>query len=133
MGIPEPDRIYGGLWALHLRRPGDGLSSHHLIGGTYRGIHAGTFVNTHEGRSWMLALGRSVIAARGSRGSMRVGYRVGLLAGYDEQLTDLAGRWPVLPAGKVVADARYRRLGLQVGWSWIVVTVGGFVELGGDR
>ncbi len=31
-GSPEPDRIYAGLWALHLRRIEDGLSAHHLIG-----------------------------------------------------------------------------------------------------
>ena len=130
VGIPEPDRVYGGLWALHLRRPGDGLSSHHLIAGTYRGIHAGTFVNTHEGRSWMIALGRSVVVAEEGRTAFRLGYRIGLLGGYDEQLMDLADRWPVLPAGKLVADARYRRLGFQIGWSWIVVTFGGFVEVG---
>ncbi len=61
-----------------------------------------------------------------------MGCRVGLLAGYDEQLTELAERWPVIPAAEVVADARYRQLGVQFGWAWIVLTLGGFVSIGGS-
>jgi hypothetical protein len=128
-GQREPDRLYGGLWALHLRRTQDGLSAHHLMGLSVRGVVAATFVNTHEGRSWVLGLGRSVAQAKGRDGGVRLGYRVGLLAGYDERLMDLAARYPVIPAFQIVADGRYRRLGVQVGWTWIVTYFGAFVSV----
>lgn len=128
-GRSEPDRFYVGLWALHLRRTEDGFSSHELVGVSWRGIVAGTFVNTHEGRSWVVALGRSVAQAKGREGGVRLGYRLGLLAGYDEQLMDMAARYPVIPAFQVLADVRYRRVGLQAGWTWIVTYFGAFVSL----
>lgn len=130
VGVPEPDRLYGGLWALHLRRVEDGLSAHHLLGVTWRGLYAGTFVNTHEGRSWTVAFARSVIVAEsGGRTAFTMGYRLGLLGGYDERLLGVAGRWPVIPAGQVVADLRYGRFGMQLSWAWVVTTIGGFVAL----
>lgn len=128
-GRPEPDRLYGGLWALHLRRPEDGLSAHHLIGVSWRGFVLGTFVNTHEGRSWVAGIGRSVATAKGRSGALRLGYRLGLLAGYDERLMDMADRYPVIPAFQLLGDGRYGPVGIQVGWTWIVLYFGGFISL----
>jgi hypothetical protein len=42
---------------------------------------------------------------------------------------DLAARYPVIPAFQIVADGRYRRLGVQVGWTWIVTYFGAFVSV----
>lgn len=128
-GTAEPNRIYLGIWALHLKRPEDGLSQHHLIGASWRGLYAATFMNTHERRTWSAGVGRAVVAVEGGEGSFMLGYRAGLLAGYDHRLMEIAERWPAIPAGQVTADVRYRRFGMQAGWSWIVVTFGGFVSL----
>jgi hypothetical protein len=128
-GAPEPNRLYLGIWALHLKRTEDGLSAHHLVGATWRGFYLATFVNTHERRTWSAGIGRNLVALNGSEGSLQLGYRAGLLAGYDRQLMEIAEKWPAIPAAQITADARYRRFGMQAGWSWIVVTFGGFVEL----
>jgi hypothetical protein len=128
-GAPEPNRLYLGNWALHLKRMEDGLSAHHLLGATWRGFYLATFVNTHERRTWSAGVGRYLISMEGSGGSLQFGYRAGLLAGYDHRLMAVAERWPAIPAAQITADARFRRVGMQAGWSWIVVTFGGFIAL----
>jgi hypothetical protein len=128
-GAPEPNRLYLENWALHLKRMNDGLSAHHLLGATWRGFYLATFVNTHDRRTWTAGVGRYLVGFQGSEGSFQMGYRAGLVRGYDHQLMEIAERWPAIPAAQITADARFRRVGMQAGWSWIVVTFGGFIEL----
>jgi hypothetical protein len=127
-GAPEPNRLYLGIWALHLKRMEDGLSAHHLLGVTWRGFYLATFMNTHERRTWSAGIGRYLVALEGSEGSFQMGYRAGLLAGYDHQLMAIAEKWPAIPAAQITAAARFRGVGMQAGWSWVVATFGGFIE-----
>lgn len=126
-GERTPDRLYAGLWTLHLQRTEDGLSQHHLLAFGWRGMYFGTFVNTHGNRTWALALARSAVAMEGTEAGFSLGYRIGLMAGYDERLARVAGRWPAIPGAEIVGSMRYRRLGMQGSFAGIVSSFGMFV------
>jgi hypothetical protein len=128
VGSPEPSRLYVGKAALHLERMDEGLSWHPMVGVSWRGFFLKTFVNTHEGRTWAGGVGRGVLGAEGSDYAVRLGYRLGVVRGYDARLMRQAEEWPVLPAGQVVLDARVRGVGVQFAWVWIVSSMSAFVE-----
>lgn len=129
-GAREPDRLFGGMWTLHFQRPEDGLSQHGLVAVSWRGVYAATFVSSHDRRCVGVALARSVLRASRGDGEVSLGYRVGLVYGYDERLLDIAGRVPVLPAGELVAAARYRRIGVMASWPGVVAYLTAFASLG---
>jgi len=128
VGSPEPNRLYVGKAALHLERIEDGLSWHPMLGVSWRGFFLKTFINTHEGRTWAGGIGRGILAAEGTDYGVRLGYRLGLVRGYDARLMRQAEEWPVLPAGQVVLDTRVRGVGVQFAWVWIVSSMSAFVE-----
>ncbi len=128
-GVAAADRLYAGAWALHFRRMHDGLSVHPLLGLSRSGFYAATFVNSHGNRSWAGGISRTVAALDRRDAGISLGYRVGGVAGYDERLTDLAGRWPVIPAAEVTLSLRFRRFGIQLGSAGVIASVGTFIEL----
>ena len=127
-GERAPDRLYAGLWTLHLTRTEDGLSQHHLLALGWRGLYLGTFMNSHDNRTWAAAMARSVVVLEGTDVGFSLGYRAGLMVGYDEQLTRLAGRWPAIPAAELVASLRYGRMGIQGQFAGIVTSFGMFIQ-----
>jgi hypothetical protein len=128
-GAAAPDRLYAGLWTLHLRSAADGFSQHWLVGVGWRGTVAGTFINSHGDRSWMAGVAREMVTwERGTFGAS-AGYRLGVVHGYDERLHNVAGRWPAVPAGELVGTVRRGRVGLTVSYAGIVTSVGGFVSV----
>ena len=130
LGEREPDRVFAGMWTLHLQRPEDGLSQHALLAASWRGVYAATFISSHERRCWGLALGRSLLRASRAGGEVSLGYRVGVVRGYDERLHDVAARWPVIPAAELVGAVRYKRVGLMASYAGIVAYLTTFVSLG---
>ena len=58
---------------------------------------AATFVNSYSQRSFIGGLVRSWVSGSAGPVDLGLGYRVGVVSGYDERLFDLAGRTPVLP------------------------------------
>ena len=128
VGSPEPTRLYVGKAALHLERMDEGLSWHPMVGISWRGFFLKTFINTHEGRTWAGGIGRGILGAEGPDYAVRLGYRLGVVRGYDARLMRQAEEWPVLPAGQVVLDARVRGVGVQFAWVWIVSSMSAFVE-----
>ena len=129
LGEPEATRLFGGLWTLHLYRAHDGLSAHHLVGGTWWGFFGSTFINSHEGRTFAAGLARTVVDAQRRDAGLSLGYRAGALQGYDGRLHPLAERWPVIPAAELTLGLRYRSVGVQLNWALYVASVGGFVAL----
>lgn len=127
-GMAEPTRMYTGLWALHFTRLHDGFSFHQGVGVNYRGITANTFVNTEGDRTWTLGLARSVVKVEGSDAAVSLGYRAGIVRGYDERLHELAGRWPAIPGAEVTVTFRVWRVGAQITWAGLVASLGGFVQ-----
>lgn len=110
-----------------LDRPG--LDNNALIGGTYRGVFAATFLNSYRDRSYAAAVERQV--ARGAAGplSCSAGYRLGIIHGYDARMTPFAARSPVVPFVQAIGDLMWKdRIGVQASFCVKVVTCGTVVR-----
>lgn len=128
-GVAEPDRLFGGLWVVHLGRDDKSVGQHHGAGIAWRGWYATTFTSSQGGRIWGLALSRVPVLARADALEFTLGYRVGVVRGYDGRFIALADRWPVLPAGEIVAALRYWRVGVALSFAGIVASGSPFVAL----
>ena len=80
------NRVLWAMWTLHIHHVDDGISNDNLVGVMYRGGYAATFITTHGPRGYTLGLERNWVS--GERGPLAgmLGFRAGLLYGYDERL-----------------------------------------------
>jgi hypothetical protein len=56
--------------------------------------------------------------------SVRLGYRAGLVTGYDERLFPLAGATPVLPLLQPLIAFDANRWGLELSYAGVIASVG---------
>lgn len=117
-------RIYLGMWTVHFRDLGRGIENNWLVGVSWRGIYAATFINTFGDRAY--SAGYQGILARWSPGviALGLGYRVGFITGYDERLTPIAGKVPVLPLVQPRLAVDVKRVGLELSHSAVVTSAG---------
>jgi hypothetical protein len=86
-----------GMWSYHL--PGTGVvgegptnEQNQLLGVLFYGFGAGTFINSHYDRSYFAGLSRTVYTKDfGKDARMDIGYQVGLLYGYGDNLPNIGG------------------------------------------
>jgi hypothetical protein len=94
----ERRRLIPGLWGMHFfdRQP---LQPFWTRGGgmQHDGWFGGVFVNSYDRLSVIAGVEREWLSLRSPRLGVGVGYRAGLLTGYDRQLFELAEKTPVLP------------------------------------
>lgn len=120
----ERRRFIFGLWALHPFEPqfpevewtqGFGITVSHWF--------AATFVNSYDERSFIVGVER--YWARGDWGitDFGVGYRVGLVTGYDERLVSWAEYVPVLPFAGLVGWIDAGPLALDVYYVYRAITL----------
>jgi hypothetical protein len=94
----------------------------------YRSVYGATFRTSHGPRAWTLGLERSWLSRdSGAFGSM-LGFRAGLMYGYDEELGWLAGDVPVLPFFQPIVYLQAGPLAMDVGYAWVVLSVTGAVR-----
>lgn len=115
-------RLYVGMWTTHLRDVRRGLDSNALIGLALKGYYGATFINSFGDRSFALGIERIWIRGEGSF-SVSLGYRAGLVAGYDERLMPFAGKTPVLPMAQVVGNLDHRKLGIDLAYAGVVASL----------
>ncbi len=125
-GQPAQDSIYLGMWSYHfIDDDDDYTNTHNLLGLVYEGIFLGTFLNSHEDRAWALGIQRNVYSTKINLLDMDIGYRLGLMHGYDNlQLFDSE----IFPLLQVYSDFSYEKLGVQFSWAGSVVTAGFFIR-----
>ena len=117
------DRLLPAMWTLHVHHIDDGLSNDSLLGVIYRGLYAGTFQTTHGPRAYSVGLEREWLSAsRGPIGGM-LGFRTGLVYGYDGRLGWMAEALPILPFAQPVAYGRVGRLTADLTYTWVVVSL----------
>jgi len=94
----ERRRVIPGLWGMHFFDR-QSLELFWTRGGgiQYGGWYGGAFMNSYDDLSLIAGLERDWYRARLVGLEFGVGYRIGLLTGYDGQLIDLADKTPVLP------------------------------------
>lgn len=133
---PSPDRSspYGvrlhiGMWTTHLSQLGRGLDSNWLLALGWRGVYGGTFINSFGKRTFAAGIERPLV--RNDDGSVvtGLGYRMGVVTGYDERLTRLAGKIPIFPAFQIIGDVGVGPTGLEVAWAGKVATMGPFMRV----
>lgn len=117
------DRLIPVMWTLHLDDPDEGWSNDRTVALIYRGFYAGTFRTTHGPRAWTLGVERSWIRAEHGRLAASLGYRAGLVYGYDERLGWMAGKYPVLPFAQPFVYAGVGPIGLDVAYTWVVLSI----------
>jgi hypothetical protein len=132
----EPDgagesgiRMYVGMWTTHLTRPGRGFDANWLLAMGWRGYYGGTFINSYGKRAFAAGIERSL--ARSDRGAVArgVGYRLGLVTGYDQRLLGLARWTPVLPVLQVMGSVAVGPAGLEVAWAGRVASLGPYLRV----
>ena len=87
-----------------------------------------TFRNSYGDRSWVLALERHWGSRSLSMVEFGLGYRVGIVTGYDERLIGFARHTPVLPIGGVVASINAGPVGGSMFWAYRAIALEGSVR-----
>ena len=122
------DRVFLGMWTFHPFGDDPFRSeTNNGLGLQYRSLFAFTCVNTFDRRTYVAGAERVWFEAR--RGSLAVmlGFRVGLIRGYDTELLQIAGETPVLPFAGTVALFRLGPVGGEVSWVYRAVSLVGAV------
>lgn len=117
------DRVIWGQWTRHLSDTRTHVSNDRIIAVVYRGLFGGTFRTTHGPRGYSVGVERAWFSgSRGIFGGM-VGFRTGLVYGYDERLGWLAEDLPLLPFASPMIQGRIGPLTAEVTHTWVVLSL----------
>ena len=118
------DRLLLGMTTYHIGdEDREGWQNDYAIGLVARSVFAATFVTTHGDRALTAGFERAWFSAASGPHALWVGFRAGLMYGYDEELGWLAGAVPVLPYAQPLVYGRVGPLALDVGYTWVVLSV----------
>lgn len=127
-GRPFRDRLYFGMWTLHLESRDDQESNNQLIGGTYKGYYGGTFINTHRDRVWSGGCQRTLFQKSYGGVEVEAGYRVGIMYGYKRYLK--LGNSKFFPLFQTLLDIGFPNIshnaGIELSWAGVVFSAGFF-------
>lgn len=122
--LPSPeDRVVWGMWTTHLNREDDGWQNDRAVGVVYQGWYAATFRTTHGPRAYSVGLERTWVSTDEGPAMAMVGFRTGLVYGYDERLGWAAELSPVLPFAQPVLYTRIGPFTADVTYTWVVISV----------
>ena len=124
----EPLHVYLGMWTFHLKDQARRFAPNDLIGASYRHVFAATFINSYDNRAFAGGLQREFARGRSGVFSAALGGRVGVVYGYDERFIKLAHETPILPMVQVYGLFEIGRLGAEVSYTYVVVSVMGSIR-----
>jgi hypothetical protein len=127
----EPTRLYVGMWTLHLKNDVVALNNNWLIGFAHRGFFGATFMNTFGRRGYAAGVQRTMASSVRGPVTSSLGIRLGAVSGYDGRFMRLARHTPVLPLMSVYGNVDVGRLGVEVAYTIVVVSVAVSYRLGG--
>lgn len=121
---PRRRRAILGLWSMHPYEPQFPEVDWTRGGGVqFSQWFLATFVNSYDDRSFIAGLERYWLERKAGFLDFGVGYRVGLLTGYDERLFELAKYTPILPFGGILGWVDVGPIGLDSFFVWRALTV----------
>lgn len=128
----QPDNaVYLGMFTWHFNpesRAHDRWSNN-LIGGVYNSIFVGTLLNSFSDRAFVVGIQRNVYTKQLSQNNqINVGYRLGIMSGYDQRMSDIAKYLPVLPLPELYIDYAYRNFGAELSYIGVVFTAKFFIR-----
>jgi hypothetical protein len=112
------------MWTAHLGDLGQGFQRSWLLAITWRGLYGGSFVNSFGDRAFTAGIERPLLRSADHTVTSGVGYRLGLVTGYDERLLGLASKLPVLPLLQLMGDLAVGRTGVELAWTAKVASLG---------
>ena len=116
-------RLYLGMWTTHLQNDVIVLDNNQLVGFAVRGFFGATFLNSYGGRAFAGGLQRTLVGAEPRPVGASLGLRLGFITGYDERLMPLARKTPVLPLVQPFVTLDIYRVGVEVSYTFVVVSV----------
>jgi hypothetical protein len=122
-------RLYVGMWTLHFRDMERGLDNNWMLGMSWGRLYGATFVNSFGRRAYSVGLQETIARWRAGMVPVSLGYRAGLVTGYNERLFHLAGETPVLPFVQPLINLDADRLGLELSYLGVIASVGLNVRL----
>jgi len=118
----HPTRVYFGMWTTHLKYDVITLENNWAVGLSTRGYFAATFRNSFDRRAFAAGLQRTLVSTRDRPIDLSVGYRLGLISGYDGRFMRIARDTPVMPLIQPFVTLEVYRLGLEVSYTFVVVS-----------
>jgi len=117
------DRVIAGMITMHVYELDQAPTNNYAFGLIEHGVLGATFITTHGPRGFALAFERAWL--EGTLGPMRtmLGFRTGLVYGYDRRLFELADHTPVLPYGQPVLLVRAGPVSLDLTYTWVVFSL----------
>jgi hypothetical protein len=119
----QPTRLYFGMWTLHLRDDAVALRNNWAIGVASHGLFGATFVNSFGRRAYSAGLQRTIVSTGPALVGASLGFRLGLVSGYDGRFMRLARDTPVLPLVQPFASIDIAHVGLEVSYTFVIVSV----------
>jgi hypothetical protein len=128
-GHAPDNEILLGMWTAHISGgTNHDRAANNTVGLVYKSFFAATFTNTYSRQSVAAGLERMWVTQQiNTHTTLSLGYRLGLMYGYDKRLMRLAGQTPILPFAQLLADFSYRRVGLEISYTGIVISAGFYI------
>ena len=121
-GRPFRDRLYLGMWTLHVSSGKDQEDENQLLGMSWKGYYGGTFINTHGDRVVSAGWQRTLFQQRYGEVEVEAGYRAGMMYGYTKYLRLYDTRF--FPLFQALLDIEYKQFGVEFSWAGVVFTAG---------
>jgi hypothetical protein len=117
------NRVYFGMWTLHLRDQVMALHNNWAVGLTTHGFFGATFLNSYNRRAYTGGLQRTLFATEPRPINASLGLRLGFVTGYDGRLMRLARKTPVLPLVQPFFMLEVEHVGFELQYTWVVMSV----------
>lgn len=126
----ERRRVIGGLWTLHpFAISWPRVEETHGFGLLWDGWFGATFVNSHGGRAFTAGVERVWVEPAWRFLALGIGYRAGLVTGYDERLLSWAEDVPAVPFAGLQGWVRAGPARLDAFYVYRVITLELSLEL----
>jgi len=132
-GKPINNRIYLGMWSYHFRKKArhDDDSNNLGVSLVHKGYYAAAFKNSYNDLTISAGIQRSWCECPIRKNfDFILGYRLGLIYGYDERMDKTAGRMKVFPYILPFADLQYKKVGIEFQTFIYVVTASFYFNFG---
>ncbi len=125
-GVPATTTLYGGMVTFHFNpNSRDDNWNNQLIALSMDGYFAGTLVNSYHDRAYAAGIQRIVYRqAITPTLNQSIGYRLGLISGYDKRMASIAEHVPLMPFPQVIYDLSWHHIGIEFSWCLVTASAG---------
>ena len=127
-GEPAPTSLYLGMVTLHINpNSRDDNWNNQLIAVAVDGYFADTLVNSFYDRAYDAGIQRTFFTRElSSNVNESMGYRLGLISGYDKRMASFAEHTPLLPFPQLLYDLSWQHVGVELSWCLVTASAGLF-------